>query len=160
MNKFSHVVGIMVLSVLLIVPIGIWAHGWGMGGGWDHQGSGWHHSGNYGEYGYGSGSNLSKEEQKQLEEKREAFLRETQEIRENLYEKQRELQSELAKSEPDAAKASRLQKEISDVQSQFDQKRIAHMIEMRKLNSHIGRSFSNGGPMMGYGSNGSGYCWE
>ncbi len=61
--------------------------------------------------------------------------------------------------EPDAAKASRLQKEISDLQSQFDQKRINHMVEMRKLNPQAGRGFMAGGSMMGYGSSRGGNCW-
>ena len=60
-----------------------------------------------------------------------AFLKDTPELRDRLYEKERELQSELAKSDPDASKASGLQKEISDLQAQLDQKRINHRVEMR-----------------------------
>jgi Spy/CpxP family protein refolding chaperone len=160
MIKFTNIVGITLLSALLVVPIAVWAHGWGMGGGWNHHGSGWHHRGHYGEYGYGPGNDLTKEEYRQLEEKRESFFRETQEIRNNLYEKQRELENELEKSEPDAAKASRLQKEISDLRAQFDQKRIDHMIEMRKLSPNIGRGFRSEGPKRGYGPYSSGHCWE
>ncbi len=52
------------------------------------------------------------------------------------------------KDEPDAAKASRLQKDISKLQSQFDQKRIDHMVEMRKLNPNGGRGYRSGGPMI------------
>ena len=58
----------------------------------------------------------------------------------------------------DASKASRLQKEISELQAQFDQKRIDHMIETRKLNPNTGRGYMQGGPMIG--SYGSGYCWQ
>ena len=118
---------------------------------------------------------MSSEEYKQFEQKREAFFNETQNIRTSLFEKERELQNALAKDEPDVAQASRLQKEISDLQSQFDQKRIEYMVEMRKLNPNAGRGYrgggpmmgyngpmmGDGGPMMGYGYNGGGgNCWQ
>ncbi len=141
-----------------IAAVTAFAHGpgWGRGGGWGHHGPGWHHRGDYGP---GYDDQMSKEEYKQWEQQREAFFTETQDMRANLYEKERELQNELAKSEPDAAKASGLQKEISELQSKLDQKRIDHMVEMRKLNPNAGRGFSGGGPMLGYGPRGEGYCW-
>ena len=145
---------ITIVSVAIIgLGVNAFAHR-GMGwGGWGHHGSGMYGQDRYGtEY----DNQLSKEDYKKFEQKREAFFKETQDIRTNLLEKERELQSELAKSEPDAAKASRLQKEISKLQSQFDQKRIDHMVEMRKLNPNSGRGYRSGGPMMGYGSNGDG----
>ena len=142
-----------------IAAVSAFAHGpgWGWGGGWGHHGPGWHHRGDYGQR---YDDQMSKEEYKQWEQQREAFFTETQDMRANLYEKERELQNELAKSEPDAAKASGLQKEISELQSKLDQKRIDHMIEMRKLNPNAGRGFIGGGPMMGYGPHGGGYCWQ
>ncbi len=153
------IVFIGLISIALLgIGINAFAHrGMGWGGGSDQQGSGWHHRG-----GYGAGPNdsVSKEEYKQFEEKREAFLKETREIRASLVEKEQALQGELAKSEPDAAKASGLQKEISELQSQFDQKRIDHMVEMRKLNPKAGRGFMRGGSMMGKGRRGGGNCWE
>jgi len=33
MNKLTTIFGITLLSALLIVPLAVWAHGWGMGGG-------------------------------------------------------------------------------------------------------------------------------
>jgi len=141
-----------------IAAVSAFAHGpgWGMGGGWGHHGPGWHHRGDYGQR---YDDPMSKEEYQQWEQQREAFFTETQDLRSNLYEKERELQNELAKSEPDAAKASGLQKEISELQSKLDQKRIDHMIEMRKLNPNADRGFIGGGPMMGYGPRGGGNCW-
>ena len=151
---------IITVASIALVGLGInaFAHGgMGWGGSWSHHGQGWHHQGGYGPGYY---DQLTKEEYKQLDQKREAFLKETQELRSNLFEKERELQNELAKDEPDASKASRLQKEISELQAKFDQKRIDHMIEMRKLNPNAGRGYMHGGPMMGYNPNGSGYCWQ
>ena len=33
MKKLTSIVGITLLSALLIVPVAVWAHGWGRGGG-------------------------------------------------------------------------------------------------------------------------------
>jgi hypothetical protein len=40
----------------------------------------------------------------------------------------------LAKKNLDTQRAVSLQKEISDLRARIDQKRIEHMIEMRKIN--------------------------
>jgi Spy/CpxP family protein refolding chaperone len=139
---------IAVASVAVIgFAINVFAHGgMGWGGGWGHHGQGWHHRGDYGP---GYDDQMSKEQYKQFEQKREAFFKETQDLRAN-----------LAKAEPDAAKASGLQKEISELQAQLDQKRIDHMVEMRKVAPNAGRGYMSGGPMMGYGPRGGGYCWQ
>ena len=142
----------IIMAVASVAVIGIainaFAHGgMGWGGGMGHHGQGWHHRGDYGP---GFDDQMSKEQYKQFEQKREAFFKETQDLRANLYEKERELQSELAKAEPDAAKASGLQKEISERQAQLDQKRIDHRVDMRKVAPHAGRGSMSGGR----------YCWQ
>ena len=158
---------IITIASIAVLGIGInaFAHGgMGRGGGWGHHRGDMQYQGSY-DNGYMN--RMTPEEFKQFEQKRNAFFNETEEIRTGLIEKERELQNELAKDEPDVAQASRLQKEISDLQSQFDQKRIENMVEMRKLNPNAGRGFMSGGPrmgsrgtMMGYGNNrGGGYCW-
>ncbi|MBW2634845.1 MAG: periplasmic heavy metal sensor [Deltaproteobacteria bacterium] len=121
------------------------------------HGSGWHHQDGYCP---GNTGRMTQEEYEQFEQKREAFFRETQSIRNELYDKGHELENELGKAEPDAAKASRLQKEISELQSQFDQKRIEHMVEMRKLNPNAGRGYMYGNRMMKDRSYRGGYCWK
>ena len=151
---------ILTIAAVAVVGIGInaFAHGgMGWGGGWGHHQGGMHYQG-----GNGSRYNqdFSNEDYKQFEQKREAFFNENQELRVNLYEKERELQNELSKDNPDATRASSIQKEISELQSQLDQKRIDHMVEMRKLNPKASRSFMGGGPMMGYESSRGGYCWQ
>ena len=158
---------LITIASFAVLGIGInaFAHGgMGWGVGWGHHRGGMHYQGGYGN---GPVDQLNPEDYKQFEQKREAFFNETQDIRTGLFEKERELQNELAKDEPDMARASELQKEISDLQSQFDQKRIEHMVEMRKLNPNAGRGYKSGvpmmgsrGPMMGSGYNrGGGYCW-
>ena len=158
---------LITIASIAVLGIGInaFAHGgMGWGGGWGQHRGGMHYQGGYGN---GPVDQLNPEDYKQFEQKREAFFNETQDIRTGLFEKERELQNELVKDEPDMARASQLQKEISDLQSQFDQKRIEHMVEMRKLNPNAGRGYKSGGPMMGsrgpgMGSGynrGGGYCW-
>ena len=169
MFKLRNVV--IAIAVIAVIGFGInaFAHGVrGWGGGWDHHGPGWRHGGGYGMgwhhrdwYDQDYEGRPSKEEYKQLEQKREVFLYETEKLRTDLFNKERELQKELAKAEPDAAKATELQKEISGLQSEFDQERIKHMIEMRKLNPNAGRGYKYGGRMRGdYRSPRGGYCWR
>jgi Spy/CpxP family protein refolding chaperone len=160
MRNQGYVILFIAAISLFALGISAFAHsgkGMGLSSGRGHHGQGWHHGTGHGP---GYHDQMTKEEYMQFEQKREAFFKETQEIRANLFEKERDLQTELAKDEPDAAKASKLQKEISELQAQFDQKRINHMIEMRKLNPNIGRGYMRGGPMMGYGHHGGGYCWR
>jgi Spy/CpxP family protein refolding chaperone len=165
MFRLRNVIITIVSIAVLGIGISAFAHGgMGWGGGWGH-----HHGGMYyqGDEDNRNMSRMSPETYKQFEQNREAFFNETRDIRISLFEKERELQNELVKDEPDVAQASRLQKEISDLQSQFDQKRIEHMVEMRKLNPNAGRGYNSGGrmmgsggPMMGYGYNGGGgNCW-
>jgi zinc resistance-associated protein len=165
MFKLRNVIIIIASIAVLAIGINAFAHGgMGWGGGWGHHRGGMQYQGGYGN---GNADQMSPETTKQFEQKREAFFSETQDIRTSLFEKERDLQNELAKSEPDVSKASRLQKEISDLQSQFDQKRIEHMVDMRKLNPNAGQGYRSGGPMMGsrgsmMGSGfngGGGYCW-
>ena len=55
-----------------------------------------------------------------------------EDIRLQLNEKRQALHTELAKQTPDATTAMTLQKEISDLQAQFDEKRLTHILEMKK----------------------------
>ncbi len=90
---------ITIASVALIgIGVNAFAH---MGGGWGHHGAGMYDQDRSGTGYYDN--QLSKEDYKKFEQKREAFFKETQDIRTSLLEKERQLQSELAKSEPDAA---------------------------------------------------------
>ena len=163
---------ITIASVALIgLAINAFAHGgMGWGGGWGYQGGMMHYRGDYGP---GSNDQITKEQYEQFEKQREAFFNETRDLRANLYEKERALQAELNQENPNVATASKLQKEISALQAQLDQKRVENMIEMRKIDpdmGHGGYGYMHGGPMMGYGGGhmhggpmmgygpGGGYC--
>lgn len=153
MNNFSK-------AVIVVATIGIVGYaatsfaGWGRGGGGycQGQGSGWAQRGS-GPAGYQS--NLSDDQIDKLNNERQAFFEDTREPRENLYQKELELRSELAKKDPDAKKAVSLQKEISELQGQLGQKRVEQRIKMQKENPEIfaGRGYGHG---RGYGKGGRG----
>lgn len=157
MRRLLTIITAVASMAVIGIAMNAFAHGgMGWGGGWGHHGPGWHHRGGYGP---GYDDQMTVEQYKQFEQKTEAFFTETQELRANLYEKEGELQNEMAKDEPDAAKASLLQKESSALKAQFDQKRIDHMLEMRKIDPNVDSGFMAGGQMVGYGSYGGGNCW-
>jgi len=83
--------------------------------------------------------NFSDEDQKTLDKERQAFFDDTQDLRQDMYQKRLELRSELAKKNPDAQKAAALQKDISKFKEEFDQKRLDFIMKMKKINPDIGR---------------------
>ncbi len=143
--------GIMTLAVLAVFGFSTIAFA-GWGGGYGHMmGPGWRQGGGY----YG---NLSADEIAKLDQQRAEFFAATENTRQRLYEKNLALQSELAKENPDTAKASRLQSEISKLQNDLDQKRLEYDIQARKSAPNYNRGYRGYGPMMGYGHRGGGYC--
>ena len=142
---------IMTLSVLAVFGFTAIAFA-GWGGGYGHMmGPGWQRgSGNYG--------NLSADEIAKLDQQRSEFFKATEGMRQQLYEKELALQTELAKETPDTSKASRLQSDISKLQGDLDQKRLDYEIQARKSSPNYNRGYRGQGPMMGYGQRGGGYC--
>lgn len=154
---------LIVLTLVAIMGIGTTAFA-GKGKGnvrYAQSGQGY---GQYGDDGFGYGryhrgygnpgfmGNLSEEEITKLNKERSAFFKATQDLRQNIYQKRLELNSELAKKNPDPKKAGVLQKELSGLQGQLDQKRTEQRIRMNKINPGYGHMM---GP--GYGHMGSGY---
>jgi len=162
-NKYKNKATV-ILSVIAILAFGAYAFaGWGMGYGHpgrDHHGRGhygqWMHQGGWGGSGYMM-DNLSEEQIRKLDKERDAFYKATEELRQEIYRNEMELRSELSRTNPDATKAASLQKEISKLESQLNQKQIDHMIAVKKINPKAGRGFGERGPR-GYGSRGS--CWR
>ena len=151
----------MVLAIVAVLGIAVSSFaGWGRGGG-----RGW--GGNCGGSGYGSRgyggqgyqSDLSDEDIAKLNQERQAFSEATSDFRENLYQKELELRSELAKPDPDAKKAVAIQKEISNLESQLDQKRLDQRLKMKKgfpQSGYRGQGYGRGGRGMGRGMYGGG----
>lgn len=96
--------------------------------------------------GHGAWGNLSAEEAAKLDDAREAFFSETRELRGKIDDKQIALRSELRRDTPDDEKVIELQKQISTLQADFDQKALAHQLELRKLmpESYAGLGYENG----------------
>jgi len=166
---------LIITSVVLLIGGSIaFAHGgWGNGGYGSHmRGHGGHMMGPYdGHMGPGSGGsmmgygpgwgrddgygNLSEEEADRLDKAQEKFYYETKELRRKIDEKRIDLQDELVKDDADSAKIAKMQKELSGLQADFDQKAVQHRLEMRKL---MPKNFQERGYGRGYGR--GGYCWE
>lgn len=160
----------LIVALAVIATVGFVASafaGWGAGG-YGHRGPGWRHMG-WGGTGYGYNQNLTDEQQKAFDQERQAFLNATESLRQDLSTKNLALRSELAKDNPNAQKAVALQKEISRLESEIDQKQLDFMLDAKKVAPDAGRGYMMGGRggMMGYGpgyGNGAGrrggYCWE
>jgi len=161
---------LMVLAIVAVFAIAATSFaGWGRG----HRGYGMHGGWGQGPRGYdseGYQSDLSEDDIAKLDKERQTFFEATSDLKEELYQKELELRSELAKPEPDAKKAAGIQKQISNLESQLDQKRLDHRIKMRKdfpqsgyrgdgygpRGRGMGRGMYGGG---GYGR-GGGACWN
>jgi hypothetical protein len=157
---------LVVLTVFAVVGFGVYAFadgGMGYGqhrGGWDHHGPGWRQGGSgYPGYGGYMRGDLSDEEVQEMDQQRKVFHSANKDLKQNVYQKRLELESEFAKKTPDAKKAAGIQKEISDLQARMDQNRVDHMIEMKKINPDAGRGFRGNGPMRGGSSYGR-PCWQ
>ena len=147
---------VMIFSILAVfgfstIAFADWGRGYGHRMGRGMMEPGWQGGGSY----YG---NLSADEIARLDQQRAEFFKATESMRQQLYEKELALQSELAKDNPDTSKASRLQNEISKLQGDLDQKRLEFEIQARKSAPNYNRGWGRSGPMMGYGYRGGGHC--
>jgi Spy/CpxP family protein refolding chaperone len=150
-NNTSKV--LIILTVIAIAGFGAYAFAdWGMGYGRYGMGM---HGGGMGYGGQGYMGNLSADEIGALDQERAAFFKATEDLRQDIYAKELELRSELAKQNPDTQKAAKLQKEISELVAQLDRKRVEHVVKMKKINPDAGRGFMERGNMR-YGMMGPG----
>ncbi len=82
----------------------------------------------------GYGRYLSDETVNKLNAEQSAFIRETEDLRQTIYEKELYLKVELSKKAPDSKTALGFQKELSEARGNFEQKMIQHLIRMKKIN--------------------------
>lgn len=167
------ITGITLLITIAAVYAFAQDSGWSRGRGYGHMmgpdswGPGMHNGYMYDQGGYYG--NLSADEIAKLDQQRAEYFKATENIRQNLYEKELALRSELAKEDPDTGKASALQSDISKLQSTLDQERLNYEIKARKTAPNynrgsggygpmMGYGYGGHGPMMGYGPRGGGYC--
>jgi hypothetical protein len=109
----------------------------------------------------GWGDDISNKNFDKLQEERTDFFKDTSGLRQDIYAKDLELRSELEKQDPDVAKATELQKDLSALYAQLDQKKVEHYLKVRELTPYPGRGMRYG-PMEddGYYGRGPGYCWR
>ncbi len=153
---------LLALSGAMIIGIGSYAFaGWGMGPG--YGGGNGMHGGGQGMRGGGcpgwgagaqgwAGNDLTEEQVQKLDAERQAFFNATADLRNGIHEKRLAIKAEMAKAEPDRAALMDLQKSLSDLRSQMDERRIDHMLAMRK----IAPDFKGGYGAMGKGRHGRG----
>lgn len=147
---------IVAVSVIALVSIGSYAFaGWGMGYGRGmHGGMGYGPGGGgyncpYG--GPGMTVNPDSEAAGKLHEAREAFFQETADLRGKIRQKTDALEYALSAENPNPEEVSALQKDLSDLRAEFDQKRVAHRIEMRQNFPELAAGYGRGHGCRGWG---------
>lgn len=99
---------------------------------------------------------LSADQQKQMTELQQQFYKDTQGLRQQIAEKRAELNLEMTKATPDVGKAQAIQKELSALEADMEQRQVAYRIEMKKICPTMGSGrgmgmMHGGGHMMGMG---------
>ena len=164
MKRLLAILGSVVLVAALAMPLFAHGPGWARGrhmiGPW---GSGPDYCGQY-ERGYG---NLAKEQRSQLEELDRKFYNETAKLRNEIWAKSIELNSLLNSADPDPEKAKTLQKELGELRTKMDEKRLTYELEALKI---LPESRSSGCYSRGYGHHMGGFghgighgpwsCWK
>lgn len=104
-------------------------------------------------------TNLSKEEAAKVDAERDRFFTETRTLRRDMEDKAYELRKAINSDDPDAGKISALQKELSELKADFDQKLIQHRLIMRKILPENARFLGPNSSGVRYGRGKNGYCW-
>jgi Spy/CpxP family protein refolding chaperone len=176
MTKTKTTIGILtVVSMVALAAVAFAQGGYGrhMGAYGDRSGTSWDCDGprmggtqdgrgeNGTGYGRGHGRNrqnnvwagLSEEDAAKLKAARDQFRSNTKALRDTIERKQLDLRQEMRNDDPDTEKAVSLQKEVSQLRAEFDQKAFAHRLEMRKLlpEDFEGQGFGRKGFGRGYG---------
>jgi zinc resistance-associated protein len=165
MKKLLIVLGGVVLVASLAVPLLAHGPGWStghhMGGYWgSDSGSLWGYDRSYGE--------LSSEQRGKLEELDRKFYEETNTLRNEIWAKSAELNSLLNSTDPDHEKLRAVQRELSELRTKMDDRRLSYELEARKIlpesrfSGGYGRGFY-GHHMRGFGhglSYAPGSCWD
>ena len=108
-------------------------------------------------YGYGQRGfacpaaydDLNDDQIERLNRMRTEFFEDTRDLRDRMWEKREALRNELARQEPDEAKALDLQKEVSELKNQMAQKRLEQRLTLQKefpelTDNRFGRGYGKG----------------
>ena len=165
MKKMLISLGSFLLVASLAVPL--LAHGPRWNGSHHMRGHWGSTTGSCWEYGKGY-NDLSKEEQKQLKDLDSKFYNETDRLRNEIRSKSAELQRYLNNKNFDSQKLTALQRELSELRAEMDEKQLAYELEARKIlpetlfrggygEGYSGRHMRGYSPRMGYGQRS---CWD
>jgi Spy/CpxP family protein refolding chaperone len=97
-------------------------------------------------------ANLTDDQISQLETEQTAFMASTQDLRQQLREKTMSLRFEQSKKAQDTEKIASLQTDVTELRSQFDQKRQVHLSAMKQIDPNFTEGRGRGAGM------GRGYC--
>jgi Spy/CpxP family protein refolding chaperone len=177
MKRALKILAISTLIFGIGTATAVFAHGRYDGGYGHHMGGYGRHMDGYGpgnDGGWGAdrgGTDLSAEQRDAIETERENFFRETRALREGMDEKAAAIEDEFSKENPDRGRIQQLQKELSGLRSDFDEKRLDHQLKMKKIAPELNRGparygkgesgkgrYGKGGT--GRGGYGPGACWR
>jgi zinc resistance-associated protein len=134
-NKVTKIIGIGILVAALAVPVTVLARGWGWGG--RHMMGNWGMApGSMMNYGHGYQA-LTPEQRTQLDQLDRKFYDETADMRKDLWNKSTELNALLNTTDPDLDKVKALNKEINDLRTTLNEKRLTHELEARKVRDQV-----------------------
>jgi zinc resistance-associated protein len=68
-----------------------------------------------------------------LDKEQESFFKKTQDLKNEIYAKNLELEAEIAKKNPNMNTVKKVQRELSKLKADFDEKMIEHRINMNKI---------------------------
>ncbi len=160
----------MVMAVAIVALLGFGAQAFAQGqatggfpaaGTWnDHMGYPHGHGrwdkGHRWDRGHRWAENLSAADRQKLIQSQIAFFKDTAQLRQEMFQKRLALAAEMAKINPDPAVLSKIQGELSTLKGQFAQKRIMHILEMKKIVPDIGMNLVM---RRGFGFRGRA-CWR
>jgi zinc resistance-associated protein len=137
MKRVAATLGILLMVAFFAAPVfGYRGDRWG----------GW--SGGFGSCGRGGGGygNVPQNQGDELYELEQKFYDSTAKIRDEIWNKNRELEGLLNSASPDPKRIRGIQKEINDLKAKLDQKRLDFDLKARKLapRDRYGRGFSGG----------------
>ncbi len=143
------IVSVAAVTAFAHGPVGGWGRGGHMMGYWDRGPA------------YG---NLTDDQRNQLETLNREFFDQTADIRSQLEAKSAELNALLYAQNPDRSKIESVQREIGDLRSKLDQKRLDYEFKVRKVDpngayGYYDHHMGGYGHMMGYGYGTPEACW-
>lgn len=157
MKRKKTTIGLLAFGLIVTITAIAFAHGgYGrhMGGNGGHMmgpGYGGGHMMGYGPHmrGYDGWGTLPEEDAAKIDAARDDFYKETRELRGKIDDARIELRDEMDRDQPEKGKVIKLQKQLSKLQAEFDQKALEHQLKVGKLMPE------------GYQRRGvrGGYCW-